>query len=298
MKKGDNALKWIPPSLADRLRGLKTLVENKKFTLGLMILLGTWLTSAIGYYMTPYDPYTCGRFLLNLPPSSEHPLGTDGLGRDILAQLFLGAHQSFEVMFLAGAFGIALGAILGLVIGYYRGALDSIVRSIVDVFLVIPMLPMLILVSSFVRVISIPIMAIILSVFAWAWPARAIRSQVLSVRERPFVDLARLTGMSKIEIVFREIAPNMIPFIGANFISTVATAAMAQIGIELLGLGPQHTVTLGTMIYWAMFNSAIFRGMWWWWSPPIIVLVLAFTSLFLIHSGLDEIANPRLREIG
>lgn len=298
MRKGDDDLKGIPESLTDKLRGLKTLAENKKLTLGLILLLSVWLTSAVGYYMTPYDPYTCGRFRLNLPPSFKHPLGTDGLGRDILAQLFLGAHQSFQVMFLAGAFGIAVGGILGLVIGYYRGPLDSVVRSIIDIFLVIPMLPMLIVVSSYVRVISIPIMAVILSVFAWAWPARAIRSQVLSVRERPFVDLARLTGMRNVEIVFREIAPNMVPFIGANFISTVATAAMAQIGIELLGLGPQHTVTLGTMIYWAMFNSAIFRGMWWWWSPPIIALVLAFTSLFLIHTGLDEIANPRLREIG
>jgi peptide/nickel transport system permease protein len=138
-------------------------------------------------------------------------------------------------------------------------------------------------------------MALIIGLFAWAWPARAVRSQALSLKERPFVQVARLNGMSNLEIVGRELLPHMFTWLGANFLNAFIAAILAESGLSILGLGPQRDQTLGTMIYWALSFGAILQNMWWWWLTPVVTLIALFLALYLVHLGLDEVGNPRLR---
>ena len=152
--------------------------------------------------------------------------------------------------------------------------------------------------SSYVRFLTIPALVLILAVFAWPFPARTFRSQVLSLRKREFINMAKLSGMSDLKIVFREILPNMLPYVGTTFANAVSGAILAEVFLEILGLGPQNTTTLGVMIYWAMWRGALIRGILWWVLPPMIAIVLVFVGLQLINIGLDEVYNPRVRKGG
>jgi peptide/nickel transport system permease protein len=151
--------------------------------------------------------------------------------------------------------------------------------------------------SSIQGAISVQMMALVVALLAWMWPARTIRSQVLTLRERAYVQMAKLSGMNTMEVIFREIMPNLMPFLAASFVGAVSAAILASIGLEALGLGPQNEPTLGMTIYWAISFNAVVRGMWWWLAMPIAAIVILFIGLFLIISGLDEIANPRLRKV-
>ncbi len=174
--------------------------------------------------------------------------------------------------------------------------MDNIIRGSSDVLLTVPGFLVLVVVASMVRVVSVEVMALVVASLAWMAPTRIIRSQVLSLRERTYVMVARLSGMNDIEIIGREMMPNLLPFLAASFVAGVSGAILASIGLEALGLGPTHIPTLGMMIYWSLFYNAVVRGMWWWWGPPIVVIVLIFVGLFLLSAGLDEVANPRLRK--
>jgi peptide/nickel transport system permease protein len=149
--------------------------------------------------------------------------------------------------------------------------------------------------ASYLRTTTIEITAVIIAIFAWAGPTRLIRSQALSLRERPFVPLAKLSGQGDFEIAIRQILPNLLPYIMAGFVGSVSGAVLASVGIQLLGLGPLLTPNLGMILNSAFTGAALFRGMWWWWGPPAIALMMLFVGLFLISIALDEYANPRLR---
>jgi peptide/nickel transport system permease protein len=168
---------------------------------------------------------------------------------------------------------------------------------VVDTFLTIPALLVLIMIAASIRgFISVTIMGLIIASLAWMYPTRTIRSQVLTLRQRGYVQIARLSGMNTPEIIIRELLPNMLPYVAAAFVGAVSSAVLASIGLEVLGLGPQNDPTLGMTIYWAINFNALLRGMWWWWVPPILVVVVLFVGLFLLSAGLDEIANPRKRK--
>ena len=137
-------------------------------------------------------------------------------------------------------------------------------------------------------------MGLIIAATAWMSPTRVIRAQVLSLREREFVRLARLSGMGSASIIFRELMPNLVPFLAATFVNAVTTAILASIGLEVLGLGPRQSFTLGNTIYESIYYTAMWRGMWWWWMPPMATLVLIFLGLFFTSRALDQLANPRL----
>jgi peptide/nickel transport system permease protein len=138
-------------------------------------------------------------------------------------------------------------------------------------------------------------MALVVALLAWRWPARTIRAQVLTMRERPYVEVARLSGQSGPEIIFREMMPNLLPFLTAALVGATASAVLASIGLEALGLGPFDSPTIGMTFYWIIYNSALLLGMWWWFVPPIVVIVVLFIGLFNLSVGLDEWSNPRLR---
>ncbi len=229
-------------------------------------------------------------------PSRTYPLGTDDQGRDLLAAMVGGLPDTLRIGFLAGAIGLGIGIILGFLSGYLGGPVDAVVRIAVDTLLTIPGLLILITVAASIKTfISVNTMALVIASLAWRQPTRIIRAQVLTMRERAYVQVARRSGMNTVEILGRELLPNLFPFLAASFVGAVFGAILFSIGLEALGLGPQNQPTLGMTIYWSLRFGALLRGMWWWWVPPIVVLVVLFFGLLLLTIGLDEIANPRLR---
>ena len=232
----------------------------------------------------------------DLPPSARYPLGTDSAGRQLLPVLIAGLPRTLEVGLLAGGVGLLIGAILGFTAGYFGGAADSVIRTAADVILPIPALAVLVVIASTIHtLLSVEVMALVVASLAWMYPTRTIRAQVLTIRQRAYVELGKLSGQSDRSIIFRELMPNLLPYLAASFVGAVGAGILAAIGLEALGLGPQDQPTLGMTIFWAIYYGATLRGMWWWWGPPILILVLVFVSLFTIAQGLDQYANPRLR---
>ena len=230
------------------------------------------------------------------PPSWSYPLGTDRQGRDLLAVMVAGTPLTLKIGFVAGLLGVGLGSLLGFVAGYYRGPVDTVVRGVVDIGLTIPGLLVLIIIAVSIKEgLTVDQMAIIVASLAWLYPARTVRAQVLSLRERGYVELARLSGLSGPEIIVRELVPNLLPYLAATSVNAVSNAILASIGLEVLGLGPIDAPTLGMTLYWVNYNAALINGWWWWWTAPIVIIVVLFLGLFFLTVGLDEIANPRLR---
>jgi peptide/nickel transport system permease protein len=232
----------------------------------------------------------------DLAPSPRYLLGTDSAGRQLLPVLIAGIPLTLEIGLLAGGVGLLVGTLLGFCAGYFGGPVDSVIRTAADVILPIPALAVLVVIASTIHtLLSVEIMALVIASLAWMYPTRTIRAQVLSLRNRAFVEVGRFSGETHMDIIFRELMPNLLPYLAASFVGAVGAGILAGIGLEALGLGPQDKPTLGMTIFWAIYYGATLRGMWWWWGPPIVVLILVFMSLFLIAQGLDRYANPRLR---
>lgn len=270
--------------------------RNPQLTAGLLILLFMSVLWLIGYLTLDLKLAAPLSASVDLPPSAEFPLGTDSAGRQLLPVLIVGAPTTLQIGLIAGSLGMLIGTILGFTAGYFGGVVDSVIRSAADVALTVPALAVLVVIASVItKTLSPEILALIISALAWMWPTRTIRAQVLTMRERAYVEVARLSGLNDFEIIFKELIPNLLPYLAASFVGAVSSAVLAAIGLEALGLGPQNEPTLGMTIYWARYYAALARGLWWWWGPPVVVIILLFISLFLIAAGLDEIANPRLR---
>lgn len=285
-----------PPS--KRLRNFFLyLRRNPSLISGTILLLLIASFVVVGANVTVPDDARPLAYRPSQPPSAEHWLGTDRLGKDILAVMVEGTPQTIRIGVIAGAIGVAIGTFLAFFSGYYGGAFDTLVRSTVDILRTIP--PLIVLVIIAISVpwdMSVEMMALIIAALSWLGPTRVLRSQVLVIRQQNYVELARFTGMSGPEIIVREMMPNLAPFIVAVFVSSVSGAVLASIGLEALGLGPFEANTLGMTIYWNIWYASLINGWWWWWAPPIVIILMLFVGLFLISQGLDEWANPRLRK--
>ncbi len=188
--------------------------------------------------------------------------------------------------------------LLGLSAGYFGGLTDTLVRLASDVMMTIPGIAVMVLVATHVRTMTVPLMAVIVASLSWMRATRAMRAQTLTLRERSYILVARLSGAGGLAVIVGEVLPNLLPYIAASFVTAVSQAVLASIGLEALGLGPQNDLTLGMMIYWAQYYGAILRGMWWWWAPPVAMIALIFIGLMLTSAGLDRIVNARLRTGG
>ncbi|HIC88197.1 MAG TPA: ABC transporter permease [Anaerolineae bacterium] len=274
---------------------------NPKLLVGLFMVVMVILVGLLGPYFWDIKLALAGSSPLNLPPAwveggdPAHPLGTDNMGRDMLALVITGAPASLRVGFIAAGVGMAIGILLGFTAGFLGGWVDNVLRTIADAAVTIPSLAVLIVISAYVHQLTVENMAMLLAAFAWPAPTRLIRSQVLSMRERGYVRMARLSGTPTFDIMFKEMMPNLLPYLAASLVGNISGAILAATSLEALGLGPTRVPTLGMTIFYSIRASAILRGMWWWWGLPILVLMLIFMGLFLIAIGLDEIANPRLR---
>ena len=281
----------LPPTLVGGLR-------NWQLVLGLAIVLGLTLLGLIGSAAVGHEGLRIGSAPFVRAPSLVYPLGTDSSGRDIWVFLLHAIGPSLKIGLIAGAAGTLVGVLFGLVTGYLRGPIDSVIRTSADIVMTIPALAVLIVISAYVRVQSIELMALIIALFAWPYPTRNVRAQTLALREQGFVQIARLCGKGELRIAFTEILPNLLPYVIAGFVGSVAGGILTSVGLQLLGLGPRQVPTLGLMLEESFQAGAIVRDLWWWWSAPTVALVLLFLGLFLISLGLDHVANPRLRRAG
>jgi len=275
---------------------LAALRHHPMLLAGLVIIVALLLFGPVASQFVDVKGARVGSAMPEQPPSREYLLGTDTYGREILAVMVAGTPMTLRIGLIAGTIGLGLGIILGFLAGYFGGWVDALIKGAADVLLTVPGLLFLVVIATTLKdAVSVNMMALVVSALAWMWPTRTIRAQVLTLRERQFVMVARLSGMSGIEIIVRELIPNLLPYLAASFVSAVGSAILATIGLEALGLGPQNEPTLGMTIYWALYSTSVLRGLWWWWTPPLVVIIATFIGLFLISMGLDQIANPKLR---
>jgi peptide/nickel transport system permease protein len=282
---------------------------NAKLIVGSVLLLAVLFVSLIGPKVWDKDMALVGSSPTNVVPlwvkekpsgllkdaDPAHPLGTESNGRDMVAVLLVGTPRTLRIGLIGAGVGMLVGIVLGFTAGLLGGWVDLVISTLCDTMVSMPGLAVLVVIAAYIPQMEVNNLAMIMAIFAWPLPARSIRAQILSMRERDFIKLAIVSGASKLDIMFKEIMPNLLPYLAASFVVTVSGVILASTGVETLGLGPTRIPTLGTTINGALRATAMFRGMWWWWGPPIVVLVIIFMGLFLINIGLDEIANPRLR---
>lgn len=280
---------------AGRLRDTWSMMtRNPKVAIGLGIVAFFMLVAIIGPFLMRTQAYAFSNDVL-VPPSGTHWLGTTQTGQDVFVQVIDGARVSMFVGFIAGILSTIISITLGLSAGYFGGTIDDILSVLINVFLVLPGLPLAIVLADFFPIKGpIPI-AFVLTITSWAWGARVLRAQTLSMRNRDFVEAARASGEGTVRIVFAEILPNMIAIVATGFIGTVIYIILAEAGLEYLGLGDTTVVSWGTMFYWAQNNDALLLGAWWWFLPPGFCIASVGAGLAFINFGIDEIANPRLR---
>ena len=235
-------------------------------------------------------------FVMERPPSEEHPLGTDTRGRDVLAQLLVGIRGSLYIGVIAALIATTIGTIIGSMAGFKGGVLDSALTLLTDVILTLPTILILILIAAYFKARSPLLVALIIGITAWPWLAKAVRAQIMSLKQREFLYMSRMSGLSTFRLIVEDLLPNIASYIFMAFVLMMNGAMIAEAGLSMIGLGVTEGVTLGIMLFWAQMFDAVRRAMWWWFIPPGATLVALTTSLLIVVTALDEFFNPRLRE--
>lgn len=269
-----------------------SLWANAKARVGLVLLLAIVLATVVGPLFVP-DPVAWLGDPLEAP-SAAHPLGTTGMGQDVLAQTLVGARLTLSVGFATGLLVVALGAFIGGCAGYFGGRTDELLTLLINVFLVMPGLPLMVVLAAWLPAGPVTMMGVMV-LTGWAWNARVLRSQVLTLRQRDFVAAAVVGGEPAWRVVVVEILPNMASLLTSSWIGATIYAIGAQVGLEFLGLGDLNLVTWGTNLYWATNDAALITGSWWTFVPTGLGVALTGFALTLINFGIDEVTNPRLR---
>ena len=241
------------------------------------------------------NPALGGAFQAWAPPSPQHPLGIDGHGRDLVADYLLGLRSSLQIGFLSGVMAMAVGVVVGFVTGYRGGWLDYILLTFTNMLLVIPSYPILVTLAMVTTAMSIPTMSLILAIFSWPFAARTIRAQIIGMKELGYVELAKVSGQKDLAIIFTEIMPNLMPYLLISLAFSIVGAMVAEVGLEVIGLGPSSIVTLGLMINYANGWSVIARGRYEILLIPVFLLISIFAAITLINRGMEEYLNPRLQ---
>ena len=266
--------------------------RDRKASLGAWIL-GAFLLVALAGPWLAGDPDA----LVGVPhqaPSAAHWLGTTGQGQDVLAQTVVGTRVSLVIGFAVGLAVVLVGALVGVVAGYAGGRVDAALSLLLNVFLVLPGLPLAIVLAAYLPAGPATV-ALVLTVTGWAWNARVVRAQTLALRQRDFVAAAIVAGERPLRVVLVEILPNMLSLLVAQVIGSTVYAVGAQVGLEFLGLGDVSRPTWGTNLYWAANDSALLVGAWWTFVPTGLCVALVGFALTMLNSGFDEVTNPRLQ---
>lgn len=271
-------------------------LRNNKLRIGTAVILFFVLLTFAGPLLTDYAPndYVGPA---NHPPTAEFWFGTTTFGQDVFTQFVLGLQATFLVGLVGGGLGTFIGVLVGFTAGYRGGLVDEILNMITNIVLVLPTLALLLIVSAYLEVRGVLIESVFIGLTAWPWAARAIRAQTFSLCNRDFVDLARLSGMRPWKIIFTEIAPNMMSYLFMTFILQFGGAILIAATLDFIGLGPTTGTSLGLMMNNAVLWSALHLGVWWWFIPPGLAIMAIVGALYVMNVGLDEVFNPKLREM-
>ncbi len=267
---------------------------NPALLVGLALLAGLLLPALGAPWVAPYDPsQLSGRPFEE--PSGRHLLGTNDIGQDILSEVIFGTRISLAVGVLAAALAGGIGTAVGLVAGYYRGATGAILMRLVDVVLVIPLVPLLILLAAYLGP-SLAVLIAVIGCLIWARPARVIRAQTLSLAQRDYVLAAQAIGARSGQILRRHIAPGVLPLVLAQFVQATAQAILLEATLSFLGLGDPTQKSWGSVLFYAQARNAFLSGAWLWWVvPPGLGITAAVLGFALLGLGLEEVFNPQLR---
>ena len=260
-----------------------------RLKLGLIITIFFLILGFVVYFFPHTDPFPNNIRMKNKPISAEHWLGTTAQGQDIFWLLIEAIHNSLTIGFIVAAIGTVFGVLVGLISGFVGGALDRVLMVVTDTFVVIPSLPVLIMMTSLMKGSStVILLALVLAVFAWAWPSRQIRSMALTMKERDFIHTAWFSGEGTLQTVVTEILPFTLTWALSNFMNATLNAIASESGLAVLGLSPANLITLGNMIQWARNYNAIIMGRWNWILPPILSTIILFVGLFMLITGYND----------
>jgi peptide/nickel transport system permease protein len=276
------------------------LPRSPKVIVGMVVLGFFLLLMIFGPYIAPYSPDNTS-FAPLLTPSAHHWFGTTSLGQDIFSQTLVGARATMVVALIAGLVATTLSIVIGVMAGYLGGFSDDGLSLLSNVFLALPGLPLLIVIDSYLPVNSRSnslVIGLIISLTGWAWGARVLRAQTMSLRNRDFVESSRIIGEKRLRIMFSEIAPNLLPILASSLLFTILYSIGAYVTLAYIGLTSSSVWNWGTMLFWAQSNNAPLSGEWYWFVPPGVCIALVGTSLALLNFGIDEFINPRLRAGG
>lgn len=284
----------VPAAPPVRRRRRSGLLANGKAVAGLVILGILTVFAVIGPWVAPYDPGERGDDLL-VGPSAAHWFGTTHLGQDILSQILDGTRSVMVVGIVAGLVATVLAILFGVTSGYFGGTGGEGLSALSNVFLVIPALPLILIITLSLPETNDLTIALVIGFTSWAWGARVLRAQTLSLRRRDYVDAARATGESTWRILGFEILPNLTAVIAASFVSTVIFAVLSEITLAFIGVPGVSEWNWGAILFWAQSQQALAQGAWWWFVPAGLAIALLGTGLALVNFGIDEYVNPRLR---
>jgi len=277
----------VPPIIKDLLR-------IKKLDASLAIFIGIILVGVFGSIIYGVDPLAIVG-PPEEPPSDRFPLGTNSWGRDLLARLLSGIESSLYIGVTAALISLAIGLVIGVISGFKGGLADNSLMMVTDVVLVLPSILIMMLVAAYLKERNPLFVSIIIGVTSWPWVARAMRSQIMSLKSREFMYMSRMAGLRDMRIIIEDLLPNMASYIFMAFVLLMSGAMIAEAGLSMIGLGVTKGVSLGTILYWAQILEAVRRGLWWWFLPPGVCLVALAASLLLMSTALDEYFSPRLK---
>lgn len=279
-----------------RIPGWLALIwRNPKSRTGLLIVAFMVVIALIAPLISVAHPNDFNLLAARQAPSWHHLFGTTDQGSDIFSQVVVGARRSLLLGALAGGLATVLAAVLGITAAYMGGIADEVINVLTNVFLTIPPIPLLVVISAYLKARGMVTMAIVIAAVLWAFEARILRGQALSLKNRDFILAAKTAGESTRRIVFGELMPNMISRIAAAFVLVFYISLLVDAGLEFLGLGDMNATSWGVTIYWAQVNSTVLQGEWWPFVFPSLALAITILGLVLLLTGLDEMSNPRLR---
>ena len=288
-----------PPGTAARRQRALRLPRSPKIIAGLALLVFFVLLASIGPLVAPYSPDNVfADSPVPLPPSGAHWFGTTNLQQDVFSQVLVGGGDMLLVSFIAGVIATALSVVIGVAAGYLGGLADDLLSMLANIFLVMPALPLLVILFGFLGKSGsndLFLVGLIISVTGWAWGARVLRAQTLSLRNRDYVDSARIIGERRRRIIFTEILPNLTPIVASSFLFTVLYAVGTYTAMAFLGLVNPNW-NWGGILFYAQGANAELTGYWWWFIPPGIGITAIVGGLYVMNVGLDEVFNPKLRE--
>jgi peptide/nickel transport system permease protein len=272
--------------------------RNPRLVFGLSMTTALLVIALVGPFLAQHGPLEYGGQLSLAPTTKDgYWFGTTLQGQDVFAQFVTGLRLAFVVGALGGGIAAFIGMVVGFTAGYRAGAVDEVLNMLTNVVLVIPTFALLLVIAAYLQVRGVLMEAVFIGVTSWPWAARALRAQTFSLVSREFVDMARLSGRGSRQIIFREIAPNMSSYLFMMFILLFGGAILIAATLDFIGLGPSNTISLGQMLQLSVQNAALQLHLWWWFLPPGLAITALVGSLYVMNVGLDEVFNPKLRDM-